>query len=209
MPEANDLAPKNRLRGFTFDEASTILKAALTSDDKTASSAAHRWIPWIAAYTGARISEIARLRRQDLVREDGISMLRIEPEVGQWSSQVRLLVLHPHLIELGFVAFIAGCPRETLFYDPPAIAGRHASWEKVAVDLGKWVRKLGISDPSLQLARGWRKHFANRARSVSMDNYTRSYTMGLVPSWDAPVSLVAPTRQRLLEEISRLPRYEL
>ncbi|MEC5293197.1 hypothetical protein, partial [Aurantimonas sp. C2-3-R2] len=31
-----------------------------------------RWVPWICAYTGARVNEITQLRRQDIKQIDGI-----------------------------------------------------------------------------------------------------------------------------------------
>src|SRR5438445_694610 len=47
-----------RKRSFTDEEAKTILRAALSEKDPV-----KRWVPWIGAYTGARLSEICQLRR--------------------------------------------------------------------------------------------------------------------------------------------------
>jgi integrase len=47
------------IRGFTEGEAITILKAAKAEKDPV-----HHWIPLIAAYTGARLSEICQLRME-------------------------------------------------------------------------------------------------------------------------------------------------
>ena len=45
--------PGEKKRSFTDDEASTILRAADREDDVV-----RRWVPWLCAYSGARISEI-------------------------------------------------------------------------------------------------------------------------------------------------------
>jgi integrase len=55
------------IRGFTEGEAITILKAAKAEKDPV-----HHWIPLIAAYTGARLSEICQLRTKDIVELEGI-----------------------------------------------------------------------------------------------------------------------------------------
>jgi hypothetical protein len=39
--------------------------------------AARRWLPWIGAYTGARINKLMRLTAADFVMRDGIWMIRI------------------------------------------------------------------------------------------------------------------------------------
>jgi hypothetical protein len=44
-------------RSFTDEEAKTILRAALLEKDPV-----RRWVPWIGAYSGARVSEICQLR---------------------------------------------------------------------------------------------------------------------------------------------------
>jgi hypothetical protein len=47
-----------RIRGYTDEEASLVLSAALREKD-----ALRRWVPWLCAYSGARISEICQLGR--------------------------------------------------------------------------------------------------------------------------------------------------
>ena len=68
------LGKQARLRGkgFTDAEAKAILSAALrlTRGGETAGTfAAKRWVPWLAAYTGARVGELAQLRKQGVTRE--------------------------------------------------------------------------------------------------------------------------------------------
>jgi hypothetical protein len=47
-----------RIRGYTDEEALLVLSAALREKD-----ALRRWVPWLCAYSGARISEICQLGR--------------------------------------------------------------------------------------------------------------------------------------------------
>jgi GNAT superfamily N-acetyltransferase len=61
---------KERSSGYTDEEAISILRAALSYKqanrelEKTA--AAKRWVPWLCAFTGARVGEPLRLRRSDV-----------------------------------------------------------------------------------------------------------------------------------------------
>lgn len=79
--------PRTRQRAFTDTEAKTLLRAALDAPahpGKTSAEmiAAQRWVPWICAYTGARVAEITQLRGQDFQEQDGIWLFQITPEAG-------------------------------------------------------------------------------------------------------------------------------
>ena len=69
--------------------------------------AAKRWVPWLAAYTGARVGKLAQLRKQDVAREGEHWIIRLTPDAGTIkTNEARTVVLHPHLVELGFPAFV-------------------------------------------------------------------------------------------------------
>jgi hypothetical protein len=118
VPKAQKLRPK----GFTDDEAAAILTAALAAPATEIRRPPHTklalwWLPWIAVYTGARVGELAQMRREDLVTEHGVLALRITPEAGAVKSgNYRLVPLHPHLIEQGLPEFIRSRPEGPLFF---------------------------------------------------------------------------------------------
>ena len=95
-------------RAFTEAEAVTILRAALTTpiNPKQPFTAAKRWVPWIAAYTGARAGELTQLRRQDVESRPGVGwVIRITPEAGTVKTgEVRVVPLHADLVKQGFPA---------------------------------------------------------------------------------------------------------
>jgi integrase len=63
---------------------------------------AKRWVPWLCAYTGARVGEIAQLRKQDVRWVDGHYVIHITPEPGTVKTdEPRDVVLHSHLIQRG------------------------------------------------------------------------------------------------------------
>jgi site-specific recombinase XerD len=63
---------KTRPRWFFEEEAQAILCHALAyrpgEQEQANTAAAKRWVPWLMAFTGARVGELAQLRRQDVTR---------------------------------------------------------------------------------------------------------------------------------------------
>jgi integrase len=68
------LGRRVKLRGdsLTEDETKAILSAALhmqRGKEAEKTFEAKRWVPWVAAYTGARVGELAQLRKQDVTMQ--------------------------------------------------------------------------------------------------------------------------------------------
>lgn len=58
-------------RPYTDEEAGKLLRAARDRTD------ALRWLTWLIAYTGARINELAQLRKEDVKTRTGIPFIGI------------------------------------------------------------------------------------------------------------------------------------
>ncbi|ANY19654.1 Phage integrase family protein [Tsuneonella dongtanensis] len=163
-------------KGYTDAEAKTVLLAARAVDctsDRSFGAFARRWLPWLCAYTGARVGEMAQLRAGDVAQaHDGIWYVTITPEAGtQKGGFARKVSLHPHLIEQGFVEAIRG-RKGPLFYDPSLKklgSKGNPQHKKVAQRVADWVRSLGITDRELQPNHGWRHRFITIARDIGMD----------------------------------------
>lgn len=68
------------------------------------------WIPLLALYTGSRANELSQLRNGDIIEVDGvwcISHNLSTEDKSIKSDKERLVPIHPKLIELGFLEFIA------------------------------------------------------------------------------------------------------
>ena len=147
-------------RSFTDDEGRIILRAALTQKDPV-----RRWVPWIGAYSGARVSEICQLRRSDVVEIEGIWCIRVMPEAGsvKTSGSERLIPLHPALVENGFLEFVQKKAAGPLFSDltPDKFGKRGGNGTKV---IGRFVRQLGISDPRISPSHSWRHRIKTLGR---------------------------------------------
>ena len=107
-------------KAFTDDEIDTVLSAALAVELRSKGDAAKRWCPWLAAYSGARMGELTQLRGVDIVERDGIHAMKISPEAGTTKTgKARIVPLHEHLIEQGFLAFVKASGNGPLFYNEP------------------------------------------------------------------------------------------
>lgn len=171
--------------GFTEAETRRVLSATLNFDQKGMDPdqvRARRWLPWFACYTGARVGELAQLRTVDLVLEDGVWVFILTPEAGPIKDkQARRVPLHPHLLAQGAVEMIRALPEGRVFCDP---AGKRSP-TTVADDHGRWIREIGLTDPDLQPAHGWRHRFKTVSRRVKMDPPVRDYMQGHVPHNEA------------------------
>jgi integrase len=203
-------ALEQRDKGFDGKEAETILSATLRKPSSlisTEMAAARRWVPWICAYTGARVNEITPLTGRDFIVRDGIPMIRIRAENNKTRS-FREVPLHGHLVEQGLLDVAKSRGSRPLFYDPRRSRGGKDSnphFKKVGERLAEWVRSLGI-DGRVAPNHGWRHRFSSVARFVAMPQDVRNIIQGhagvkVADSYGETWPLVA------LREIEKLPRY--
>lgn len=134
-------------KGFSDKDARTILTATLQKGSHLLSvemTAARRWIPWIGAYTGARVNEITSLLPSDVVTVQGILCFSLPKERSK-GKRKRIVPIHSHLIEQGLRAYVAERKKlgKPLFYDPARSRGGKAAnphYQKVGERLAEWVR---------------------------------------------------------------------
>ena len=76
---------RSRPKELTEEEANAVLSHCLSLQrgrEKAKTYAAKRWVPWLCAYTGARLGEMVQLRKQDVRRQGGLWVVTITPEAG-------------------------------------------------------------------------------------------------------------------------------
>lgn len=206
--------PSVRDRGLKDGEAQLILAAALTPPPDRLSPKrkfARRWVPWICAYTGARVNEITQLRAEDVRKVQGIWTIHITPEAGGVKDgTARTVALHPHLLDQGFLRAVAG-KSGPLFYDPSLHrggSGGNPQYKKVGEYLARWVREVGVSDPNVPPNHGWRHRFKTQARLVGIDPETRDAIQGHVARTEGERYGETPVKV-IWTAIKKLPRYRV
>ncbi len=151
---------------YDDDDARRILTAA------RAETGWLRWGPWLLCFTGARIGELAELRRGDVREEHGVAFLDIRPHEarpGKNATMQRMIPLHPALIAEGFLAYVAKLPADPsgpLF--PSITPDPHGQRDTPAqTKLGRWMRdKVKITDPKKAPAHSWRHRMEDELRKV-------------------------------------------
>jgi integrase len=213
--------PKLRERAFTRKESLAILTATLvpaSSRMSPGNQLARRWIPWLCAYTGARVGEMAQLRREDVFLEDRVWVLKITPEAGSVkTNEYRIVPIHEHLIAQGFLKIVQEASGGPLFYDPSmrrtsdddGEGNRHI--KKVGERLAKWVRDdVGIKDPNIQPNHAWRHTFKTDAVELGILARTSDAITGhAVPKGEVGRTYEEGTLKAKVAAIAKFPRHEV
>jgi integrase len=208
---------EKEMRGFTDEEAAVILAAALAPMNELMSdenAAARKWVPWLCAYTGARVNELTQLRACDVIDVAGIPCIRITPEAGTVkTSKRRTVPLHPHLIEMEFLVFARKKKGKTpLFYSIERQRNpnrKNPTYTSVGNKLAEWVRKkLGIKDELVAPNHGWRHRFKTVARRVGMNIEARDAIQGHATRTEGEKYGEVPV-DVMLAELRKYPRYKV
>jgi integrase len=202
-------------KAFTTAETGVILSAASKVEARSKTTAARRWCPWLAAYSGARMGELTQLRGVDIVTQDGIPAMKISPEAGTTKmGTTRIVPLHEHLLAQGFLEFVKGSGNGPLFYN---VGGEPTSkidptnprkprYVKAREHLAAWVRGLGVKDPELSPNHAWRHTF----KAIGDRNGMREKIIDAIVG-HAPATVGrgygAPTLADKAAELKTFPRF--
>jgi integrase len=203
--------------GFDDREAHTILAAALAPQNERMTeenAAARRWVPWLCAYTGARVNEITQLRACDVIEKDGIPCVHIRPEAGTVkTAKERTVPLHPHLLKMEFVEWAHRKKGDApLFYAVERQRKKdrkNPTYTSVGNKLADWVRnRLQIKNPKVAPNHGWRHRFKTEGRRAKMLWPVLDAIQGHAPRTDGEdYGEVSP--DVMLPEILKYPWYEI
>jgi integrase len=204
---------------FSSAEATLILTAALDFNSAPAATfdAAKRWVPWLCAYSGARPGEITQLRSKDVIKQEGIWVIKITPEAGTVKAgKPRTVPLHEHLIAQGFPEFARSNGNGPLFYntrsplrattDDPTKPMRSRS-VKTRERLASWVRSIGVTDTAVRPNHAWRHTFKRRAARAGIEKGIRDAICGHSPGAVGD-QYETPTVADMTEALKKFPRYE-
>lgn len=201
-----------RDKSFTAEEVIAILNHAESHRRRPTEgykmALAKRWVPWLCAYTGARVGEMVQLRKQDVAYERGRWIIIITPDAGTTkTSEFRKVPIHPHLIELGILELVERSEEGPLFLKPtrPGDTGIKGATRTVKNRVTEFVREV-VKDKRVQPNHGWRHRFETTARNLGaredVTNWITGHKMGGTPAQYGETELEA---MELV--INRLPRY--
>ena len=200
--------PQLRSSSFTKPEIQAILKHSLDFQPKknwpSKRIAALRWVPWICAYTGARVGEIAQLRKQDIIQKEGYWIIQITPEAGRVKThKLREVPIHEHLVSEEFLKFVKSAPDGHLFQ---WTGDGRGSWRTTKNRITDFIREV-VTDKDVQPNHGWRNTFKTISREVNIQEHTTDAICGHMPRTvgEAYGEVNLATKANAME---RFPRYK-
>ncbi len=155
---------------YSDEEVARLLRLA-----KQQTNPARRWLPWLAALSGARIGELAQLWAEGIKIENGIHFMEIKaaPDGGSLKTpnSERRVPLHPILIKDGFLDFVKTKGKGPLFYQRSSHEPnkRHAS-KGLSNHLAAWIREQGFRDPRKAPNHAFRHWWKSTAARISMQD---------------------------------------
>jgi integrase len=199
---------------FTQDEITRILTATLDPfqgrNPHPTRVFARRWVPWLCAYSGARVTEMTQLRKQDIYDDGGVWVMRITPDAGSVKDrEPRRVPIHAHVIDQGFLEAVGTCPEGPLFYDPLQRRNTKATHSQASLEsqkLAAWIRKMGkLPASGVSPNHGWRHTWRSTAAGLGFSDALL----------DAITGQTAPRASKryehlsgfLAEHMARYPRY--
>ncbi|WP_417264539.1 tyrosine-type recombinase/integrase [Celeribacter sp.] len=209
-------AQKTRERGYSDTEAAAILKAALGDPASLGRMAewnkkAIRWVPWLCAYTGARVSEITQLHKRDFEDVQGVLSIRITSEREDGKStktgNYRRVPLHSHLLEAGIVEFVRDASPGPLFFEDPKNKEERLGRARSAGDkVRKWVKgTVRLTDKRIQPNHAWRHRFKTLCYNAGIEtryaDAIQGHEDGSAASSYGDIEVLA-----LKREIEKIPR---
>jgi integrase len=219
---------KSREVGYTLREATRILTVSLAYQPAQAAKSANResvhitaakkWIPLLCAFTGARVTELGQLRKEDFRMEVKRWVIRITPDAGSVKSdEYRDVPLHRQVIALGFIDFVNAAADGPLFHGAKVQKGESAEQSRqrfkrnartTSGRISEWLHELNLVPNGVQPSHGWRHKFKTQGLELGVSNRVLDCIQGHAePGSGSDYGDVTITA--MLHVIDAMPDYDL
>jgi integrase len=203
---------RTREKWFLEGEIAAILNTALavqgTKRENPKTTAAKRWVPWLCAYSGARVVEMIQLRKEDLRRELGGWVIRINPEAGDVkTNDYRDVPVHQHLIATGFIEFVQQAKPGHLFCDVGRDGTTAGPADGVYKRVYTMVREV-LKDAPVQPNHAWRYTFKTHGSDAGLHDLTVDAICGHAARTQGEKYRGITVKKRM-EVMAAFPRYSL
>lgn len=157
------------------------------------------------------------MRGIDIENRDGIHVMRITPDAGTTkTSKVRIVPLHEHIIDQGFIEMVQSVGNGALFYNdktPQKVSSDPLKPTRSRADtarahLGTWVRSLGVDDRDIGPNHAWRHLFKRIGDEVGMREKMNDAITGHTQATEGR-KYGAPSVQAIAEALNKFPRYSV
>ncbi|MEJ1157333.1 tyrosine-type recombinase/integrase [Prosthecomicrobium sp. N25] len=166
-----------KMLGYTDDEVARLLSMCPRE-----TNAARRWLPLLAACTGARIGELAQLHGKNI--SDSTMFITPAEDGGTLKNpgSEREVPIHPALVKAGFIEFVRARGDGSLFYTHTSgrPEARHAS-KGVTNHLATWIREQGFTDPRKAPSHALRHWFKTKCAELGIPDSIADAIQGHSP----------------------------
>ncbi|MCS3926724.1 integrase [Bradyrhizobium elkanii] len=141
----------------------------------------------------------------------------LTPDAGTIKTRKpRVVPIHDHLIEQGFLNFVQKAGKGPLFYNPqeaepeeddPA-KPRRGRAATIRAHLSIWAREIGVADPEVKPNHAWRHTFKQIADRVGIPEKVHDEITGHERATEGR-KYGAPTVEDMAEALKKFPRYVL
>lgn len=165
------------VRSFSHDEIRQIFFLPVFHGEETKHGVMAYWIPIILYYTGARVEEIAQLRKGDIVEVDGTPCFRLSMGEGQSikTGNTRQFPIHSHLLELGFLDFVQSKTYQ-LFTEKSEVNGSYS------YNYGRWwgnyIREHGLTREGIKPTHSFRHTLVTLCRDLGIREEIQDSILG-------------------------------
>jgi integrase len=188
---------------YSNDDARKLLTAARSE------AGARRWVPWLLAFTGARLEEVCQSFVSDIRKHDGIWFIDINADdpgkTLKNDGSARRVPLHRAVVDEGFLDYVRSLPNDgPLFPDltPDRFGRRGGNGTKI---IGRWVRAQGITDTRKAPNHSWRHRFKDECRGANIEKAIHDALTGHASSDEGDGYGLGYPLKTLAEAIAKLP----
>lgn len=219
VKQAKARKARGREKGYTDEEAVKVVKASRSYRPKVDEwgrireapelTAAKQWVPIICAFTGARVSEITQLRKEDIRKIDGNLVMRITPEAGTVKTgEYRDVPLHRQIVDEGFADFVAARSDGPLFHNGTDPDGYEAKAKRYSNRLASWLSSSGLTPEGLQPNHAWRHRLKTQCRELGISDRVVDAIQGHAGK-TAGDNYGDVTLKTKIDVVNKLPAYSL
>lgn len=163
---------------FTDDELKTIFKPELLSK---AQRPADFWLPMLGLFTGGRISELSQIDIADIRQYEGIWSISLNDEGDKQlktPASIRLIPIHPTLIECGFLDYVNDAKEHGGKLFPYLTPDKFGSYGATPSERwGDYLDTLNIKDPQ-KVFHSFRSTSNNRLKQRNVSEESRCQFVG-------------------------------
>lgn len=219
----------NSRKTLNEEEAKKILKHALnyqpaTKREHKKTTAAKKWVPFLLAYTGTRVGEMNQLCKEDIADYESCPAIRVTSEAGTTKTGNSWYIpIHPHLIELGFLTFVAAAPAGHLFLTPHPERYKADAPETRTKDprgilgplkgmnnrIREFAREVMPKVDSVSPNHGWRHRFKSRGKLYGIDSTVLDAFGDHAPKTVGETYGSDDLFPAMVAALDKIPRYEI